>query len=191
MRNTEVVLCAMLVLSSCASIHGEDAARSGRFEFALIGDMPYDARTEKEFANVMRAMNQADLAFVVHNGDFWSDGGNWIEQPRPELAQQRAPFVFVGGLAPCSDEAFVDRLRLAQSSSHPFVLVPGDNEWTDCHRAKPRTYDPLERLAKLRQTFFQGEQSLGRRTMRLTRQSDDPRYAKFRENVRWSQGDVV
>jgi hypothetical protein len=39
--------------------------------------------------------------------------------------------------------------------------------------------------------FFQGDQSLGRRTMRLTRQSEDTRYAKFRENVRWTHGDVL
>src|SRR5919198_3164733 len=39
--------------------------------------------------------------------------------------------------------------------------------------------------------FFQGDQSLGRRTLRLTRQSEDTRYAEFRENVRWSYGDVL
>ena len=193
MRKIELRLTLLFVLfvASCAVTQGEGPAQSGKFEFALIGDMPYDARTEREFANVLRDINRADLAFVVHNGDFWGDGANWSETPRPELAQLRGGFAFVGGLAPCSDETFQDRLRLAQSSRHPFVFTPGDNEWTDCHRAKPRSYDPLERLAKLRQMFFQGDQSLGSRTMRVTRQSDDPRYAKFRENVRWTQGDVV
>ena len=181
----------MLFLSGCAAIQGEREIQSARFEFALIGDMPYDARTEKEFANAMKEINAADLAFVVHNGDFWGDGAFWTEQARPEFALQRAPFVFVGGLPPCSDETFQDRLGLAQNSRHPFVLVPGDNEWADCHRAKPRTYDPLERLTKLRQMFFQGDHSLGRRTMRLTRQSEDTRYAKFGENVRWTHGDVL
>ena len=47
------------------------------------------------------------------------------------------------------------------------------------------------RLTKVREMFFQGDQSLGKRTIRLTRQSDDPRYAKFRENVRWTQGGVL
>ena len=51
-----------------------------RFEFALIGDMPYDARQEKEFANLMRELDAAELAFVVHDGDFWYDGGAWTEQ---------------------------------------------------------------------------------------------------------------
>jgi hypothetical protein len=186
-----LVSYVVLFLSGCTAIQGTGGIQSSRFEFALIGDMPYDARTEKEFANVMNEMNAADLAFVVHNGDFWGDGGNWTEKPRPELALQRAPFVFVGGLPPCSDETFQDRLRLAQSSRHPFIFVPGDNEWTDCHRAKPRTYDPVERLTKLRRMFFQGDQNLGRRSMRLARQSEDVRYAKFSENVRWTYGDVL
>ena len=39
--------------------------------------------------------------------------------------------------------------------------------------------------------FTQGNTSLGRRTMPLERQSAQTQYAKFRENVRWSLGDVV
>lgn len=155
----------------------EGRAESTRFEFGLIGDVPYDARQEREFSYVMKELDAADLAFVVHDGDFWWDGRSWTEQ--------------AGGLPPCSDEIFRNRLALAQSSRHPFIFVPGDNEWADCHRAKPRPYDPLERLTKLRQMFFQGDRSLGRRTIRLTRQSESARYAKFRENVRWTYGDVL
>jgi hypothetical protein len=177
LKSALIVSYFMLFLSGCTTIQGEAQIQSTSFEFALIGDVPYDARHEKEFANVMKEINAADLAFVVHNGDFWWDGAAWTEQ--------------AGGLPPCSDETFQDRLGLAQSSRHPFVFVPGDNEWTDCHRAKPRTHDPLERLTKLRGMFFPGDQSLGRRTMRLTRQSEDTRYAKFRENVRWTSGNVL
>jgi hypothetical protein len=177
LKSALLVASCLLFLADSATSQGEREPQSGRFEFALIGDMPYDARHEKEFANVMQDINAADVAFVVHNGDFWWDGGSWTEQ--------------AGRLPPCSDETFQHRLGLAQSSRHPFIFVPGDNEWTDCHRAKPRTYDPLERLTKLRQMFFQGDQSLGQRTMRLTRQSEDPQYAKFRENVRWTYGEVL
>jgi hypothetical protein len=177
LKSALIVASFMLFLSDNATSQGEREMQSARFEFALIGDMPYDARHEKEFANVMQDINAAELAFVVHNGDFWWDGAAWTEQ--------------AGGLAPCSDEIFQNRLGLAQRSRHPFIFVPGDNEWTDCHRAKPRTYDPLERLTKLRQMFFQGDQSLGQRTIRLTRQSEDSQYAKFRENVRWTHGEVL
>ena len=168
---------AVLFLSDSTTSQAGTEMQAGRFEFALIGDTPYDATQEKEFANVMRQVNAAELAFVVHDGDFWWDGVAWTSQD--------------GGFPPCSDETFRDRLSLAQSSRHPFIFVPGDNDWSDCHRAKPRTYDPLERLAKLRQMFFQGDQSLGKRTIRLTRQSEEVQYAEYRENVRWSHGDVL
>ena len=166
----------LLGLSGCSATQAQSG--NGRFEFALIGDVPYDARQEKEFPNVMREINAADLAFVVHDGDIWWDGGAWTEKE--------------GGLPPCADETFQDRFRLVQTSRHPFIYVPGDNEWVDCHRAKPRAYDPFERLAKLRKMFFPTDQSLGQRTMRVTRQSEeDSRYAQYRENVRWTYGDVM
>jgi hypothetical protein len=169
-----IFACLIVLMSGCATV---GAGQSAKFQFALLGDVPYDARHEKEFANVLNDINSRDLAFVVHDGDFWWDGAAWTEK--------------AGGFPPCSDETFEDRLRLAQSVRHPFIFVPGDNEWVDCHRAKPRTYDPLERLTKLRQMFFRGDQSLGQRTMRLTRQSQDARYTKFRENVWWIYGDVL
>jgi hypothetical protein len=49
----------------------------------------------------------------------------------------------------------------------------------------------MERLAKLRQLFFAGDRSLGRRTLPLTRQSEAGRHASFRENARWTHGGVL
>src|SRR3989344_254193 len=69
-------------------------------------------------------------------GDFQSDGIIWKQDSE--------------GFPPCADATFQDRFGLAQKSKHPFIFTPGDNDWTDCYRAKPRTYEPLERLAKLR-----------------------------------------
>lgn len=174
MKRPSLASCALGLLAGIATTRG---ATGAGFDFALLGDMPYDARHEREFASVMKAVDTADLSFVVHVGDFWWDGAEWTAE--------------AGGLPPCADETFADRLRLAQASRHPFIFVPGDNEWADCHRARPRAYDPLERLAKLRQTFFRDGTSLGRRTLRLTRQSQEPRYASFPENARWSQRDVL
>src|SRR6266481_10128557 len=84
------VAYVMLLFSSSATSPGGREAPGARFEFALIGDMPYDARQEKEFTNVMREVDAAELAFVVHDGDFWYDGAAWTEQ--------------VGGVPPCGDE---------------------------------------------------------------------------------------
>lgn len=157
-------------LFSRASL-GEPSGKEGlerpRFEFALIGDLPYNAEQEVQFARLMEEMNEARLAFVVHDGDLKS------------------------GSSLCSDALFLQRRELFESSRHPFIFIFGDNEWTDCHRASNGGYDPLERLATLRALFTEGNESLGRRTLLLERQSDDPRHVPFRENVRWRYGEVL
>jgi hypothetical protein len=149
------------------SIALERSLPSERFEFGLIGDLPYSSEEEAKFPQMITAMNQANLAFVVHDGDLKSGGSL------------------------CSDEVFERHRGLLQASVHPLVFVPGDNDWTDCHRENNGSYDPQERLAKLREMFFQGDQSLGQQTIRLTRQSDQPQYSQFRENVRWSHHAVL
>jgi hypothetical protein len=139
-----------------------------RFNFALIGDTPYDALQETNlFPNMMADLDRARVKFVVHVGDF-----------KP-------------GAAPCTDELFQRRVREFGASEHPFVFLFGDNEWSDCGKVKTNAFDPGERLNKLRELFCQGDLALGREAMKLTRQSENPDFAIFRENVRWVRGRVV
>ncbi|MDQ3701417.1 MAG: esterase-like activity of phytase family protein [Chloroflexota bacterium] len=142
-------------------------AGTARFQVGLIGDLLYTAEEVAKYPALMASMDTAPLAFVVHDGDFKS------------------------GSSLCDDATFEQRLALFQSSAHPFIFIPGDNDWTDCHRENNGAYDPLERLAKLRGMFFPGNRTLGRRTLPLQRQSDDPGYATYRENVRWTHGNVM
>jgi hypothetical protein len=172
-----VVILLVLCVSTLKTVSAATDKNADKAVFALIGDMPYNARQRQQFLNVIEETNAADLAFVIHAGDYWFDGLAWNKNSK--------------GLPPCSDEVFADRLEMANSFKHPFVITPGDNDWTDCHRAKPRAYDPLERLAKLRNMFFQGDESLGQRTMKLTRHSKQKKYAKYAENVRWVYADVM
>jgi hypothetical protein len=176
-RFAAALIVASCMLTLAAPARAQDPSLGMRFQFALIGDAPYDGKQEREFTHLMKAINAAELEFVVHNGDFQWDGAGWNEG--------------AGGMPPCADGTFADRLRLAQSSRHPFIFTPGDNDWTDCHRSKPHAYAPLERLGKLRQLFFEGDQSLGQSTLTLTRQSESPDFRKFRENARWVYGDVL
>ncbi len=156
---------------SLAGGHDQRDSRKGhmrsRFSFALIGDLPYNAEQKEKFYNLIDDINSEEQAFVVHDGDFKS------------------------GSSLCSDELFYQRYNLFNTFAAPFIFVFGDNEWTDCHRIKAGAYDPVERLELLRRIFTQGDQSLGQQTLRLTRQSVDPLYARFRENVRWIYGDVM
>ncbi len=163
-----LLLVLLINLSSLGIVQAQgNPLPSERFEFGLIGDLLYSSQEEAQFPNLIASMNRAKLAFVIHDGDFKNGG------------------------SPCSDDLFKQRKALFQTFKHPFVLVPGDNEWTDCHRDLAGKYDPLERLAKVRELFAAGNRSLGQRTIPLTRQSEQPQYRKFRENVRWTRGNVL
>jgi hypothetical protein len=131
--------------------------------FALIGDMPYSDAEIGMTRTIIEEIGRDDsIAFVVHDGDIKSGG----EQ--------------------CDDARFIARKTDFDLSRHPFILIPGDNEWTDCHRPNNGGHVPEERLAKLRELFFAGSESLGRNRMKLTRQGDlQAQFAAWRENVRW------
>ena len=139
-----------------------------RYDFALIGDVPYDEpQSTNYFPNMIDDLNRARLAFVVHDGDIKA------------------------GATPCTDALFERILAQFQTVRHPLIYLPGDNEWSDCGAVKTNAFDPMERLDKLRTIFFRDDRSLGQRQLTLTRQSEDAKYAPFRENVRWLHGGVI
>lgn len=157
-------LALLLALSACTA-HIPPALPSAfhpPLAFALIGDTPYSEAEAAALDAMIDQMNREDLAFVIHVGDI------------------------TGGKGPCTDEWLEARRRQFDRSAHPFVLVPGDNEWVDCHRTG---FDPLERLRKVRELFESGDFSLGRSRIRLERQSGP--YAEYREHMRWIAGNVL
>lgn len=153
----------LLCLLACLQL----PARAAPVSFGLFGDTPYSDWERARLPDLLGEMDREDLAFVVHDGDIKS------------------------GSSRCSDELLRDILDVFQTSKTPLVYVPGDNEWTDCHRASNGGYDPLERLDKLRELFFAGDSALGQRPLPLARQSRDPAFARYRENVRWQAGGAL
>ena len=163
-----VPLCLLSFSTTFAiSSIAKPSHKNGRFDFALIGDLQYTAREEAKFPELIQSINNSSVQFVVHDGDIKS------------------------GSSLCTDELFLQRLEQFQTFQPALIYVFGDNEWTDCHRPAAGGFDPIERLAKLRELFTQGDRSLGQRAITLTRQSDDPQYSEFRENVRWTAGNVL
>jgi hypothetical protein len=77
------------------------------------------------------------------------------------------------------------------------IYTPGDNEWTDCHRKNNGPFDPIERLAMIREMFFAEPQSLGMKPMKLERQSESMPTFKtsdgkgFVENARWTKNGIA
>ena len=171
-----VALIVTLAISGCGATRMGSTGRTRGFVIGVIGDLQYTAEDEKKFLNVMDDVNESELAFVVHVGDFQGDYGGYKEGD---------------GMPPCTDQTYLQRRDLFNTSKHPFIVTPGDNEWTDCHKSNTRRFDPLERLTKVRELFFPDEQSLGQRKLALLRQSNEPKYAKFRENAYWVQSDVL
>ncbi len=154
------------------------ACTPGKFDFAIIGDTPYTRAQEAEYARVLEDLNKRDLGFVTHIGDFQFDARPYNSDP------SRAAM-------PCADETYQDILNSFQSSRNPFVMTPGDNDWSDCAPLTARKIDVYERLDKIRSMFYPAGRSLGQRTMPVVSQSSDPVHGKFRENLRWSLNNVT
>jgi len=149
----------------------------GAYDFGVVGDTPYTHVQAEEFKRVMAAVDSADLAFVIHVGDFEFD-------PRPYNRDPSKADM------PCTDENYASVRKAFDASKNPFILTPGDNDWTDCVHLKAQKVDPLERLDKVRALFYPQGRSLGQRTIAVVHQSEDAGYAKFRENLTWSIGGV-
>ena len=141
----------MALLAGCAA---PAPAPRADFEFGLLGDTPYSQAQANLLDEVIRDMNAEPLSFVVHVGDITSGGG------------------------PCSDDWLEARRQQFARIRHPFVLLPGDNEWTDCHRTG---FDPLERLRKWRSLFCLPKQN------RLV----EIQPGEYCEHVRWRVGGAL
>src|ERR1051325_6681753 len=112
-----------VVLGSIMNVAG--ALSQERFQFGLIGDMPYTGVQQQEYERVLAALNKAELSFVVHVGDFQNDPRGYY--PNPAI-----------GPEPCTDERYRAVYDSFQSVRHPVVLTPGDNDWADCHLIRDR-----------------------------------------------------
>ena len=170
-------IAALPLLQACTGGSLRQAAATpagsgGRFEFGVVGDIPYTRAQEAEYARVMADMNARDLAFVTHIGDCMFD-------PRP---YERNPAL---ARMPMTDDNYAYVLGTFQACRHPLVLTPGDNDWSDAVQFKKVQVNPLERLQKLRATFYPREGVLGQRNMPVVSQARDPAYATYVENLTW------
>lgn len=150
------------VVSTCSTL----AAAAQPFSFALWGDMPYAKNNDLASTQaVIKSINRSDVRFSIYDGDI-KDGSSQ-----------------------CSDDIYTNAVSMFNSLKKPAVYVPGDNEWTDCHRTNNGGYNALERLSHLRQVLFSQPRSFGQTTMRLTHQGHPGQ--KFAENTRFSHQGVM
>jgi hypothetical protein len=136
--------------------------------YGVIGDTPYGQPQIDNFPNDVAEINRdRKVRLVIHLGDI-KNGSSQCSTSYFE--QIRADF-----------DAFKD----------PLVYTPGDNEWTDCHRANNGAYWPAgpvlngdtrpARLDEIRRIFFERRgRTMGVHSAKVKAQA--PAYP---ENVRW------
>ncbi|MFC4784192.1 hypothetical protein ACT8ZV_06945 [Nocardioides sp. MAHUQ-72] len=167
------------VLTALAlAVAGSGAARAGSgtpgtrddgpaagYSFAVIGDVPYGADQVAAFPAWIEQINRDPaVRSVVHLGDIKN------------------------GSSVCSDDYFRLIRRDFDTFEDGLVYTPGDNEWTDCHRATNGGYDPLERLQKVREVFFDRPgRTLGQDAFRVASQAG----RGFPENVTYRRAGVT
>lgn len=137
-----------------------------KYSFGLWGDMPYaKANDAKKMPALVADINRAPIAFSVYDGDI-KDGSTL-----------------------CTPDYYAGANEMFSSVVTPVVYVPGDNEWTDCHRTNNGGFDNLERLDYVRKTLFASPNSFGQSQLALEHQG--PLGGKYAENTRWTFGDVA
>ncbi|HEU4351369.1 MAG TPA: hypothetical protein VFR66_05800 [Burkholderiales bacterium] len=127
-----------MLVAGCAPLAPLPAGEVG---FGVLGDAPYTEFEVERLDRLIDEMNAQPLEFVVHVGDIGS------------------------GAQACSDAWLLERKKQFARIRHRFILLPGDNEWSNCK-------DPLARLRRWREIFCE-------------------RPAEFCEHQRWEAGGWV
>jgi hypothetical protein len=169
----KTVVCSLVTLAIAGSFNTADARKNRHhkheteeFSFALWGDMPYAKNGDStKIKALIDDINASGVAFTVYDGDI-KDGSSR-----------------------CDDWQYTGAAGSFNLFKKPMIYVPGDNEWTDCHRTNNGGYNNLERLAHIRQVLFSSPYSFGQKKMKLEHQGEPG--GEYAENIRWKYGNVV
>jgi hypothetical protein len=141
-------------------------AMAAAFTIGLWGDMPYKKNKDEKWTQaVVDSMNKSDIAFSIYDGDI-KDGSS-----------------------KCTNDVYEWATKWFNSMKAPVIYVPGDNEWTDCHRTNNGGWNGLERLSHIRKTMFSSTKSFGQSKLELEHQGK-PGEA-YVENTRYQRGGVT
>lgn len=193
------MLLLALVIAACAGMDGYNSKST----VAVIGDMPYgltatDTTQFNAHPGLINAINlDPDVSLVLHVGDIHSGRQYCTEAYNRSIYSQWAAF------------------------KSPLVYTPGDNEWSDCHKAAQGggTYNaatqtvnyivdasgkqvdyaggnPVANLDLVRSVFFAnpGKAFGGSMDVHTQAREFDPAYPGDRnyvENVWWKQSGVL
>jgi hypothetical protein len=186
------ILASTLLLAGSAGMvaladDGHDDEDAKPLTLAVFGDWPYSQNLLNNAHLLIDSVDaDPDVSLVMHVGDIHS------------------------GSMPCTSAGILPPLATSspgwnqaiyfqfQQFDDPVVYLPGDNEWSDCHKSKQFSSGaPLKELASVRQLFFaRPGLTLGKHVRRVLSQAErfDPSFptdSQFVENVMWDDSRVV
>jgi hypothetical protein len=180
-----IVAVIAVTLGASRVANGQDNGNgngdNGVYAIGLWGDMPYsDEQAQTGVPNLIADMNSQHLAFTAHDGDLKAGNGT------------------PGSVTPttCVPALYTQALGYFNSLNAPAIFTPGDNDWTDCDRAKNGGVSSLGQLDYERQLFFSTPYSFGKHRIFQEVQLDPiclglTGSVPCVENRRWTLGSVT
>jgi hypothetical protein len=164
-----VLAAGVMMSAGLTAVDDSQNDDRSKFTFALWGDTPYsDVEKTTIIPALIQDINQSKAAFTIFDGDIKS------------------------GSTRCEEPVYSDAIARFNSFDRPMVYVPGDNEWTDCHRINNGGKNALVQLAYIRSTMFAAAESFGREKLLLEHQGVGPDgVTSYPENTRWTFANVV
>lgn len=159
------------------------------FYFDAFGDTAYTQAQEVQLIDLIQnTINKEKTAFVVHIGDM---------QPDPLGVSASIPSASIA----LNETQFRQKRNILWMIKHPFILTPGDNDWSDTIHPLagplpgsapfPPNSDPIGTLESLRNVFYR-EGTNTKFCFKVVSQPDEqPEYSEFIENKRWIYNNVV
>ncbi len=167
-RTCHCVMALASMLASALYAAPSLPANSLSPTFAVLAgtlSVPFgETQTQRLFEGIER---EGDIAFIVYTGGIKS------------------------ATESCHDQLYEQRQTFLGKSRIPLILIPGQHDWSNCDTQQAGAYDPVERLDFMRQTIFADTVSLGQNPLPLIRESEIARFRPYRENVRWTQDDII
>jgi len=199
-------LAALLLIGAQSTLGANKDARAPapkgaeKFDFVALGDTAYRMPEDQPlYEALIDKINAANPAFSIHVGDIWGVGPcvqAEYDGVMAEFARYRAPVVYTPGdneWTDCRDPAVIAAyVRYLKKTATPEDLaLLGPLRSFDAAYTRKGYDDVLARLADVRRIFFAKAESLGQKTLPVTRQADVSEFKDYVENAKWSHHGVL
>ncbi|WP_207221124.1 hypothetical protein [Pseudoduganella lutea] len=142
-----------------------------------------------------RAAGEAPFDIAVIGHTFPDELGDAdLKRTIARADHEKPAFVIATGIKsedePCSDKLYLQRKALLNKSTQPLVLVLTGADWTGCRNSAGRS-NAIERLNRIREIYYDGQEALGRRPLDVNRQSTITKFRSYAENAYWEMHGVL